>query len=197
MMVMTIKINFNPRSREGSDNRSCSLCAGYHRFQSTLPRRERLYEFFKPFIDFVFQSTLPRRERLQVLTACWCVSIFQSTLPRRERLSQPLNWTDSIKISIHAPAKGATSLYFLGVSIWAFQSTLPRRERLLCTIHTRIFFFNFNPRSREGSDYEHPFDGYKGQISIHAPAKGATTYFDLMSGLFAISIHAPAKGATR
>ncbi len=33
---------------------------------------------------------------------------------------------------------------------------------------------NFNPRSREGSDPEAPEYLFKVQISIHAPAKGAT-----------------------
>ena len=34
-------------------------------------------------------------------------------------------------------------------------------------------------------------------ISIHAPAKGATTAFDGARGKALISIHAPAKGATQ
>mgnify|MGYP006990117202 CR=1 FL=1 len=34
---------------------------------------------------------------------------------------------------------------------------------------------NFNPRSREGSDTEEVFiNAHRGQISIHAPARGAT-----------------------
>ena len=57
----------------------------------------------------------------------------------------------------------------------SFQSTLPRRERR-----------NRNPELR-----------CQRQISIHAPAKGATIPFDVarLVGLL-ISIHAPAKGAT-
>ena len=54
-----------------------------------------------------------------------------------------------------------------------FQSTLPRRERLnhppsfiLCT--------DFNPRSREGSDDKLYASAGQFEISIHAPAKGAT-----------------------
>ena len=55
----------------------------------------------------------------------------------------------------------------------------------------------FNPRSREGSDFEHVHKFLSGKaVSIHAPAKGATD-----RGLGgrtddAVSIHAPAKGAT-
>lgn len=33
-------------------------------------------------------------------------------------------------------------------------------------------------------------------ISIHAPAKGATTEFTVSADCFLISIHAPVKGAT-
>ena len=35
---------------------------------------------------------------------------------------------------------------------------------------------NFNPRSREGSDMNHPCHNRKHTISIHAPAKGATLH---------------------
>ena len=122
------------------------------------------------------------------------------------------------KISIHAPAKGATDKKLLHPELQAFQSTLPRRERQnsMCAESQPT---NFNPRSREGSDalwQSRILHFY--QISIHAPAKGATNnmeekdngknYFNPRSregsdqayqSDFAdliISIHAPAKGAT-
>ena len=60
------------------------------------------------------------------------------------------------------------------LSIPLFQSTLPRRERL--------FLF---------AELDLPLD-----ISIHAPAKGATKAGFLPTPLTVISIHAPAKGAT-
>ena len=99
-----------------------------------------------------------------------------------------------------------------------FQSTLPRRERHKAS-SCKVSGWHFNPRSREGSDW----NGWKQTkcskhfnprsregsddkemrtlknnnfISIHAPAKGAT--IPNCSNLFSfiISIHAPAKGAT-
>ena len=78
------------------------------------------------------------------------------------------------KISIHAPAKGATDKKLLHPELQAFQSTLPRRERQnsMCAESQPT---NFNPRSREGSDalwQSRILHFY--QISIHAPAKGAT-----------------------
>ena len=56
---------------------------------------------------------------------------------------------------------------------------------------------NFNPRSRKGSDVApacYPSVGFN--ISIHAPAKGATIRRLPDHAVVHISIHAPAKGAT-
>ena len=77
-------------------------------------------------------------------------------------------------ISIHAPAKGATS--------YAYSSIRG--------------LINYNPRSREGSDYIKWYTNTVMMISIHAPAKGATTSEWDASISQLISIHAPAKGAT-
>ena len=115
--------------------------------------------------------------------------------------------------------KGATQLYQLTVTdTTEFQSTLPRRERLQQGIYLS-HLVDFNPRSREGSDASKTFafDNII-DISIHAPAKGATSdleFGEMFSADFnprsregsdasmdehtacaTISIHAPAKGAT-
>ena len=76
-----------------------------------------------------------------------------------------------------------------------FQSTLPRRERRLFRGSTKKSFY-FNPRSREGSDDVDEYLIENKEISIHAPAKGATRKSTRNSIAFRISIHAPAKGAT-
>ncbi len=55
---------------------------------------------------------------------------------------------------------------------------------------------NFNPRSREGSDESGRNSGRKLQISIHAPARGATCPYLQYYTAYIISIHAPARGAT-
>ena len=121
-----------------------------------------------------FQSTLPRRERLRNSNLGGVFIYFN---PRSREGSDRLLSTSSVtgRISIHAPAKGATGSSAVGIRTTAFQSTLPRRERqfvsnwidnvAIISIHapakgatkrrltgcstTR----NFNPRSREGSDY--------------------------------------------
>ena len=101
-------------------------------------------------------------------------------------------------ISIHAPAKGATNIYRFAIVKGTFQSTLPRRERRNWLRLQGRWIRYFNPRSREGSDDVRVFSPEPGiVISIHAPAKGATvTTPENCMLLQAISIHAPAKGAT-
>ena len=112
-------------------------------------------------------------------------------------------------ISIHAPARGATNMAEALIQLVnQFQSTLPRGERHSAWMPNRRFdYFNprsregsdwidrvywpmvldFNPRSREGSDSgEATIDWYPADISIHAPARGATADDRLMfdSGKF-------------
>ena len=122
-------------------------------FQSTLPRGERrvLGQRFRAAQKF--QSTLPRGERLDEVDKYPGASKFQSTLPRGERRIQSGAFSSITIISIHAPARGATSE----------------------NGEVRGSYYHFNPRSREGSDglclEMHPTQ----TISIHAPARGATS----------------------
>ena len=77
-------------------------------------------------------------------------------------------------ISIHAPAKGATRIMLMATLTVPFQSTLPRRERPSGVIYHPRRILYFNPRSREGSDIKIQRLIAATDISIHAPAKGAT-----------------------
>ena len=54
----------------------------------------------------------------------------------------------------------------------------------------------FNPRSHEGSDQHLQCRCRMGEISIHAPTRGATVWYTLEDLAEAISIHAPTRGAT-
>ena len=143
-------------------------------FQSTLPRRERRLHAAHRLSGKIFQSTLPRRERPRSSGHTRAAPAFQSTLPRRER---------------HKIKQLTTDLKL-------FQSTLPRRERLRFYAAYRNghdfnprsregsdavlnemtdFIRDFNPRSREGSDLSLASFALCALISIHAPAKGATS----------------------
>ena len=77
-----------------------------------------------------------------------------------------------------------------------FQSTLPQRER-------RIKMGKIDESNNisihapaKGATGEKMSDYKIFKISIHAPAKGATRERPKMLNPFTISIHAPAKGAT-
>ena len=142
---------------------------------------------------------------------------FQFTLPRGERrdgggASEPL------VVSIHAPAWGATTLKVIPNQAIRFQFTLPRGERRqLSSVNSLCRSFNsrsrvgsdlltalplsltwsFNSRSRVGSDPRLSFCLAAIEVSIHAPAWGATGRQRDEVGGSHVSIHAPAWGATR
>ena len=166
-------------------------------FQSTPPRRGRPDPFMPDDKPKVFQSTPPRRGRrvaarrtppasssfnprpreggdARVAKTRYDYIPFQSTPPRRgrrtpTRVPRPLQRVsihapakgatprdgaeaDSLNVSIHAPAKGATSTPGVqSPGVFWFQSTPPRRGRPPHggTAHPSSCF---NPRPREGGD---------------------------------------------
>mgnify|MGYP006976775791 CR=1 FL=1 len=146
-----------------------------------------------------FQSTHPRgvRRTLPSLSPNICAS-FQSTHPRGVRPEGQFNQTGRRRLSIHAPARGATWIRFAaiscsGLSIHApargatacdrihrpgqrdFQSTHPRGVRHRQTGCTIFSMPTFNPRTRAGCDQQETRTFYvSDRLSIHAPARGAT-----------------------
>ena len=124
-----------------------------------------------------------------------------------------------VKVSIHAPARGATSSF----NQWSkyaksfnprtrtgcdrpvlikrplmvvFQSTHPHGVRPLPERWAWTLTRCFNPRTRTGCDLGGRFlFGNKG-VSIHAPARGATNQSKYSLIRVKVSIHAPARGAT-
>ncbi len=123
--------DFNPRSREGSDILKAQVNDDFLKFQSTLPRRERRIPF-TPRQACVTYFNPRSREGSDLLQEADHLHqiVFQSTLPRRERLRALPLLFPATRISIHAPAKGATQ----------------------CGSAVRLLSCNFNPCSREGSD---------------------------------------------
>ena len=122
--------SFNPRSRVGSDKTKPLINRGFERFQSTLPRGERPPDCEPTWIRIKCFNPRSRVGSDQRWTR-W-ESAKKSFNPRSRVGSDPsLNCIDKIiKVSIHAPAWGATT---------------PR-------YHCRACIHSFNPRSRVGSD---------------------------------------------
>ena len=210
--------NFNPRSREGSDPVGKLVHPTLNTFQSTLPRGERPDPARSLGLWRRFQSTLPRGERRSHDAAV--SSDFFYFNPRSREGSDDDKGTQSGdgKISIHAPARGATikpisSISSLSISIHApARGATISRPGILRSQHISIHapargatkipghkdgcpvFQSTLPRG-ERQD-KNPVDTLKILISIHAPARGATSRQGPHRRLICISIHAPARGAT-
>ena len=150
MYLKSLKIHFNPRSREGSDARY----AGRSPYMCYFNPRSREGSDGNPDFSGICSRHFNPRSREGSDGAGADDSSGKSNFnPRsREGSDQPsLSPLLFLSISIHAPAKGATSDRRRRYSRKEFQSTLPRRERRSLGLmgFWRIYF---NPRSREGSD---------------------------------------------
>ena len=111
---------------------------------------------------------------MSALFLCKNITIFQSTLPRGERLIGSGRFIPPRRISIHAPARGATSCAACSTSSAQISIHAPAR----------------------GATWEHTPPCVTLYISIHAPARGATLIAVTAPTAAVISIHAPARGAT-
>ena len=121
----------------------------------------------------IFQSTLPRRERPLLLILLRDGEHFNPRSHEGSDCTNSVPFFVYLCISIHAPARGATSQFrYLKASS------------------------DFNPRSRERSDLLFLLLCMSCPISIHAPARGATVIAFDECHKSKISIHAPARGAT-
>ena len=84
-LVVGAKVDFNPRSREGSDLDTNTIVLPLPVFQSTLPRRERLGHKYHSVTTSSISIHAPAKGATpQVITSILSFK-FQSTLPRRER----------------------------------------------------------------------------------------------------------------
>ncbi len=136
--------------------------------------------------------------------------MFQSTPPRGGRREENKEQHEHEEVSIHAPARGATEPQGkLVTPIGVFQSTPPRGGRLgrWRSRLRRGDCFNprpraggdgplhglprnhvsFNPRPRAGGDRERLYHRADRRVSIHAPARGATTRrlrFETLNAMF-------------
>ena len=127
------------------------------KFQSTLPRRERRHRAFLLRISSNYFNPRSRGgSDAMVLRLSHRQFQFQSTLPRRERRLEGTRRERQLKISIHAPAEGAT--FFLSYINFLKSDFNPRSRGGSDIIKYKggRYMDNFNPRSRGGSDtYNH------------------------------------------
>jgi len=173
MSRTSISQSFNPRARVGRDNSTRAYCLK-SAFQSTRPRGARQHRCSRRLRQAQFQSTRPRGARPRCGYLLSSSGAFQSTRPRGARLNREGRFFDSLRVSIHAPAWGATWLLKIQppegqVSIHApawgatfksgkmrlfitFQSTRPRGARRGAAGCDSRVSACFNPRARVGRD---------------------------------------------
>ncbi len=128
----------------------------------------------------------------------WLPPLFQSTRPHGARRGGLLRRVDRGKVSIHAPAWGATGAGAeAGAIHHRFQSTRPHGARLPLNSEA-LAALKFQSTRPHGARLC-VFRGMSGprDVSIHAPAWGATDNRGEYAEGRSVSIHAPAWGATR
>ena len=149
------------------------------KFQSTPPHGGRLGVIEENPYDRVFQSTPPHGGR-PWRQSTGSPSRRFNPRPRMGGDSSPRSTATSTCVSIHAPAWGATMAIREDHDITAFQSTPPhggRRNRQ----RGKTPLGCFNPRPRMGGDGKEAQIWMAIEVSIHAPAWGATRASCLIS----------------
>ena len=188
---------FNSRSRGGSDCKPRSRRFKPRLFQFTLPRGERRLSM----------ATEPASSSVSIhAPAGGATGQALGSLPKYIQVSihapaggaTPLTGTAIVDapVSIHAPAGGATRILFAEDATHLFQFTLPRGERLRHRPYIAATKLGFNSRSRGGSDRNARFShGELLQVSIHAPAGGATERSIFTRGI-AASFNSRSRGGS-
>ena len=189
------KVRFNPRSRMGSDRSRTMISTALMCFnpRSRMGSDRLPWRGFPPCLVSIRAPAWGATMGRDLYPA---YDTFQSALPHGERLG------DLFHVLANA----------------LFQSALPHGERL--QLHSRLRpLYGFNPRSRMGSDTLNVHCGHppmfqsalphgerlgrswraseRSQVSIRAPAWGATAGEPGRFRGSAVSIRAPAWGATR
>ena len=171
----TERTSFNSRSRGGSDVTSARMFTRGAMFQFTLPRGERLVAIRGKVVAIGFQFTLPRGERHARIIQASSVS-----------------W-----VSIHAPAGGATrSGGHQCAGSRSFNSRSRGGSDVLAVLDA-LGTARFNSRSRGGSDPPTARPS-KPSKRFNSRSRGGSDVVALfLLTLSNVSIHAPAGGATR
>ena len=132
-----------------------------------------------------FQSTPPRGGRLHLCVGLSQTLMFQSTPPRGGRRGHLQGLLYLKRVSIHAPARGATpSLRGSSAPGKLFQSTPPRGGRQSRTLATVISILFQSTPPRGGRPLKHPMAWRDQRVSIHAPARGATPHVSRLPRLW-------------
>ncbi len=165
-------------------------------FQSTPPHGGRL--LYPSFCNQSqkFQSTPPHGGRHLPDIRLQPRPLFQSTPPHGGRLTHCL-MLSKVPGFNPRPRMGGDGLTAVSPQpIPWFQSTPPHGGRQGDNVKIALVE-SFNPRPRMGGDDKGGCYDWKAEVSIHAPAWGATRNGFSVGLMALVSIHAPAWGATK
>ena len=187
-------VYFNPRSHKGSDGTEYeikfgneisihaptrgatpynAIAAAASEFQSTLPQGERRCTSLGAQVQQPYFNPRSHKGSDRTPQLRWHYKEISIHAPTRGATTYTSIYQANAIISIHAPTRGATPGRNYRGCRQRFQSTLPQGERLFLRI-MRLLMANFNPRSHKGSDLGKKAMEFYGNISIHAPTRGAT-----------------------
>ncbi len=164
---------FYPRSREGSDGDAQAASLRHLLVSIHAPARGATGDAAPAAGAAGVSIHAPARGATVLMLSMQVEKQFLSTLPRGERPRGRVGVVELPRVSIHAPARGATSQWCARCIHREFLSTLPRGERRRA-LSERPLSTRFYPRSREGSDSCGAREDERREVSIHAPARGAT-----------------------
>ena len=189
--------SFNPRARKGRDRESMRVRRRRHSFN---PRARKGRDVVAAHLHAKRVVSIHAPARGATLCGCRTITVEVVSIhaPARGATRGHCQWSARDVVSIHAPARGATAGYFTGRKVVMFQSTRPQGARPRYFRRCAVKSCCFNPRARKGRDCQLvPLPEVSVQVSIHAPARGATRAHRLDNDDCGVSIHAPARGATR
>ena len=133
-----------------------NVSSGSHllKFQSTLPWREWPVVFMQiPVLGTISIHTPVKGVTLHLLSLICTIHTFQSTLPWREWPGSCSSSASAVIISIHTPVKGVTSPNRdKAFRLWQISIHTPVKGVTAALRWGRVWFGDFNPHSREGSD---------------------------------------------
>ena len=205
IVAAVVLFSFNPRARTGRDWRFTRGTYFVLVFQSTRPHGAR-HNTCTPSANLRrFQSTRPHGARHLSIYNCSFASGVSIHAPARGATGDRHKCQQCLSVSIHAPARGATNKFLNTVGCYWFQSTRPHGARQTIPTSARKVT-SFNPRARTGRDCcsmrnsssnlqfqstrphgarhrLHHTSGGGDDVSIHAPARGATRLTPYLRGL--------------
>ena len=148
-----VPCGFNSRAREGRDAPCLPFDKGIFRFNSRAREGRDTVHQEHPAYHWSFQFTRPRGARPIMAGMGEDCDEFQFTRPRGARLLASVDWLRDVRVSIHAPARGATTYAEVKEELRKVSIHAPARGATRPT--------------RRGDPSPH--------VSIHAPARGATS----------------------